>query len=203
LFCHLRSILEAKAKLYEKMTTEALEHDEHEHPVLAQSLVNFTQKALDSIKEQKLSSHNRPAGFKSAGANLPFDDKEEEEEESTPFNTPFPLDEEEWTEFTDGLGRTRRCLKSDLPSFLSRNNSDVGELGRPKNPEGVSLAPEAQGFSTEAKRQKWEQEAETTAAKEKVHYQDVLYDGKRRREFYLFILILLLGKVNVDRNLSG
>lgn len=148
-----RSILEAKALLYEKMTSEALEHDEHEHPVLSQSLVNFTQKAVDRIKESR-------SGEERESVKNQYDD--------------YNVIEDEWTEFTDALGRTRRCLKSDLPSFIVRDE----EMTRPQNPAGISLSKEAGEKLLEMKRDKWEQEAEEAAVKEKVHYQDVLYDGK-------------------------
>jgi len=165
-FCDIfRSILEAKAKLYEKMTTEALHHDEQEHPVLSQSLVNFTQKAIENLQEVRKAS----AAVGSSSASTTF-----EEDESV--NPLFPVDEEEWTEFTDGLGRTRRCLKSDLSYFISRDDA----LVRPTNPASLSLCREAEAQSAEMKRQKWEQDMAETSAKEKVHYQDVLYDGKEK-----------------------
>lgn len=141
------------------MTAEALNHDEEEHPVLSRSLVNFTQKAIDDIKERNTRGPRRIS-------------REDHEDDDDGYDKNFKEDEEEWTEFTDALGRTRRCLKSDLPSFLARDD----ELARPANP-GVSLCREAEQRLIEMKRQKWEKDTEETAAKDNVHYQDVLYDG--------------------------
>jgi hypothetical protein len=155
--------LEQKAKLYEKMTSEALDHDELEHPVLSRVLVNFTQKAIDEIKETQ--SKIQPV----EPTCINFEEVYEEDESA--YN--YDVDEEEWTEFTDGLGRTRRCLRSDLPSYLARDD----EMARPSNPGGVSISSTAEQRLIEMKRQKWEQDSEAVAAKDKIHYQDVLYDG--------------------------
>lgn len=157
--------MEQKAKLYERMTSEALEHDELEHPVLSRALVNFTQKAIDKIKDDAEGNGNKRQEPQPI-----FDEPEQEDEDNGPA---FPVNEEEWVEFVDGLGRTRRCLKTDLPSFLSRDD----ELARPRNP-GVSLSREAEQRLIEMKHKKWEKESQETADKDNIHYQDVLYDGE-------------------------
>lgn len=145
------------------MTSEALDHDDQEHPVLSRALVNFTQKAIDNIKEINDKGLQKPQRIETT--TLDSDDEEDVDKKE---------DEEEWTEFTDNLGRTRRCLKTDLPSFLARDD----ELARPTNP-GVCLSREAEQRLIEMKRQQWEKDTEKVAEKESVHYQDVLYDGKK------------------------
>jgi len=124
------------------MHSTALLYDEKEHPVLVNSLVNFQQKAIDRINEDRLKVPSEP------------------EED-------FPENEEDWTEFTDSLGRTRRCLKSDLPDFMARDT----ELN-----QNVPLSADEK--LRLLKHERWEKEAAETANKSHVHYQDVLYDGK-------------------------
>lgn len=153
------------------MTSEALDHDEQEHPVLSRALVNFTQKAIDNIKEANDKGPQQPQRIEDV-----VDDDDDDEAD---IDKGFVEDEEEWTEFKDGFGRTRRCLKSDLPSFMSRDDT----LSRPiTNPEMTSSVPPL-GVDPmiEIKRQKWEKDQEEVTRKDSVHYQDVLYDGNNHR----------------------
>ncbi|CAG7631172.1 unnamed protein product, partial [Allacma fusca] len=182
-----RAVLEAKAKLYEKMTTEALDYDEQEHPVLANSLVNFQQKAIEKYQARK-----RGKG----------DEKDED-----------------WVEFIDTLGRTRRCHKSELAQAIANDeelasrekekfetceisfgkeinskgsNSSSGGAGGNNSVDGKSIG----SYSTvpppttlnltktlteeqvkEMSHRKWEEEQDLAEAKDYVHYQDVLYDA--------------------------
>lgn len=162
-----KSVLEAKAKLYEKMQAGALLFDNDDEggeneasKLFSQSLVNFQQKAIDEIRERKDHLENKRK----------FEDDVQRRSEEPEYS----VDEDEWTEFTDALGRTRKCLKTDLPSFIESDD----KLTRPENP-GVCLSASADDRLREMKREKWELETELLAAKDKVHYQDVLYDEVR------------------------
>ena len=135
-------MLEAKAKLYDEMNSNALKYDDKEHPVLSNSLVDFQRKAIDRINEDRL--------------------KEPAEGEPN-----YSVNEEDWVEFTDSLGRTRRCLKIDLPDFMARD----AEL----NPSASLSADEKVRLQ---KHERWEKEMAEVADKSNVHYQDVLFDGK-------------------------
>lgn len=159
--------LEAKARLYEKMQQGALLLDNNDEEdgegsgsavskLFSQSLVNFQQKAIDEVKEKRR---------KLEETSLP---------ESYVAEEPDNFEEEDWTEFTDALGRTRRCLKTDLPAFIERNEA----LSRPENP-GICLSASADDRLREMKREKWDLEAELLAAKDTIHYQDVLFDEVR------------------------
>ncbi|ODM98519.1 hypothetical protein Ocin01_08158 [Orchesella cincta] len=169
-----KSALEAKARLYDKMQSAALvlgdEDDEEEDggsdavkQLYSNSLVNFQQKAVEEIQERR---------------------RNKQVESEKKFEEAYPIVEEEWAEFTDGLGRTRKCLKSELPSFLEREEE---RLAMPENP-GIVLSATADDRLREKKREKWELEAELLAAKDKVHYQDILFDEVRTHGvgFYAF-----------------
>lgn len=164
-----KNTLEVKAKLYDKLQAGALlfDNDDEEDKgsatgqLLAQSLVNFQQKAIDEIKEKRDLAKRRKL--------------EEVKAEDVRVEEPqYPVDDDEWTEFTDSLGRTRRCLKTDLQSYIERDEKLSGH----ENP-GVSLPTSADEKLREMKREKWELEAEVLAARDKVHYQDVLFDEVR------------------------
>lgn len=163
-----KNVLEAKAKLYEKLQAGALlfDNDDEEDmgsatgQLLAHSLVNFQQKAIDEIKERKDLEKKRKL--------------EEVRAEDIRLEEPqYSVDDDEWTEFTDSLGRTRKCLKTELQSYIERDE----KLSRPEKPE-ISLTS-ADDKLREMKREKWELEAEVLATRDKVHYQDVLYDEVR------------------------
>ena len=89
-----REMLELKTKLYEQKCKMKSNDDEDEN-----ELINFEQKAIEEklklrrLEEQKLQKDQ-----------VSDDDDD---------------DDDEWTEFTDSLGRSRRCLKKDL-EYLKR-----------------------------------------------------------------------------------
>jgi hypothetical protein len=100
-------------------------------------------------------------------------------------------------EYTDCLGRTRRCLKTDLSVLKKQNNKLADSLGmgprsrsqsrsRSNSPERKPRPPtpplEQQLVSgdmqRESMREKWEQQESEMRKKEDIHYQDILFDGR-------------------------
>lgn len=96
-------------------------------------------------------------------------------------------------DYVDSFGRTRRCLKKDLTVFQQRDaelNKQPGtsstttpygnfvtssQQNSSEDPQNIS------GLDEEArKRQRllWEKEEEENRQKSKVHYQDILYQGR-------------------------
>lgn len=87
-------------------------------------------------------------------------------------------------DFVDALGRTRRCLRCDLPSMKTKD-ADLQKSIQPKPaPKSVSdiVAPQQELFSADmhraAMRQKWEEQEIKLKDKTDIHYQDILFDGK-------------------------
>ncbi|XP_076616752.1 coiled-coil domain-containing protein 174 [Chaetodon auriga] len=141
--------LEEKAKLYEQMTKGDFPDEETE----GLFLVDFTQKIIDKKREtlsQKESDH---------------------EERDNPSPVPPPQHpDEEWVDYVDALGRSRRCMKKDLPSF---KKMDQEFQGKGKSSADKTLLSE--DMRRELQRQEWEREEEEAMKKPvgPIHYEDI------------------------------
>ena len=98
-------------------------------------------------------------------------------DEDASYEIPDDDDEDDWVEYTDGLGRSRKCHKSDLPDMKKRDMDAFGE-------EGTTITESEQTMLSEDMRrdllrQKWEREEEENLAKPQLHYTDVLFDEAR------------------------
>lgn len=94
--------------------------------------------------------------------------------------------EDDWVEYQDCFGRTRKCLRRDLPKMREKDNlvkRDImkepeTENRREKSPEPPVIMPEKEP-EIEIMRKKWEEQMERLAEKTDIHYQDVLFDEAR------------------------
>ena len=102
------------------------------------------------------------------------------------FLVDFQEDEDEWVEYTDVLGRTRKCHRSDLEEMKKRDMETFGSEGTSQTEAQLSLLSE--DMRREQLRQKWEKEEEQNLKKPLLHYNDVLYDEARTHgaAFYRF-----------------
>ncbi|NXW91084.1 CC174 protein, partial [Alopecoenas beccarii] len=162
-----RKKLEEKAKLYEKMTKGDFPDEETEDLYL----VDFTQKIIDKQHEvQEL--HQSEAARKAL-------EKETDDEETQPeMEIPPPEDpDEEWVDYVDFLGRSRRCMKKDLPSLLKM---DQELQGKRQGPDGTTLLSE--DMRKELQRQQWEKEEEEALRKPigPIHYEDIRENEARQ-----------------------
>ncbi|KAL4655999.1 coiled-coil domain-containing protein 174 [Arapaima gigas] len=150
-----RRKLEEKARLYEQMTKGDFPDEETE----GLYLVDFTQKIIDQNKMQ--SQHKEREDAESNG--------EEDDEAAGPVPPPENPDEE-WVDYVDALGRSRKCMKKDLPSF---QKMDQDLHGKKCEPEGKTLLSE--DMRRELQRQQWEREEEEAMKRPvgPVHYEDV------------------------------
>lgn len=115
-----------------------------------------------------------------------FDEKRKEEESGDEES-----DDDDWTEFTDALGRTRKCLKEDLKYYQDQNKhleklTQAANTCQPK-PEADNKAPagfSAELLSSDMKREllrkQWEEEEQELAGKSDIHYQDILFSEARQ-----------------------
>lgn len=176
-----KKMLQRKAKYYEKMTTGggSLNSDEN-------CLVMFNQKH----QETRVSSTYIESSS---------DDSENENCEAYKANEP----DEEWVEYTDCLGRTRKCLKKDLANFQKRDkelsqmaeskeldnsvedrntNMESGELPgsdtEVNDVDDLSSTTEPIGTRFKQMLDKWDDQEVKNMDKEHVHYQDILFDGE-------------------------
>ncbi|NWV97281.1 CC174 protein, partial [Machaerirhynchus nigripectus] len=161
-----RKKLEEKAKLYEKLTKGDFPDEETEDLYL----VDFTQKIIDKQHEvQEL--HQSEAAEKTS-------ERDTDEDTQPEADIPPPEDpDEEWVDYVDFLGRSRRCMKKDLPSLLKM---DQELQGRRQEPDGNTLLSE--DMRRELQRQQWEKEEEEALRKPMgpIHYEDIRENEARQ-----------------------
>ncbi|XP_038131109.1 coiled-coil domain-containing protein 174 [Cyprinodon tularosa] len=144
-----RRKLEEKARLYEQMTKGDFPDEETE----GLYLVDFTQKIIDKKRET-------------------FAQKEKEEEEKaclSPIPPPQNPDEE-WVDYVDALGRSRRCMKKDLPSFM-KMDQDLNGKGTVSSDKTLL----SEDMRRELQRREWEREEEEAMKRPvgPIHYEDI------------------------------
>ncbi|NXK54957.1 CC174 protein, partial [Chauna torquata] len=162
-----RKKLEEKAKLYEKMTKGDFPDEETEDLYL----VDFTQKIIDKQREvQEL--------YQNEAAKKTLEKDKDDEETQPEMEIPPPEDpDEEWVDYVDSLGRSRRCMKKDLPSLLKM---DQELQGKRFSPDGKTLLSE--DMKRELQRQQWEKEEEEALRKPMgpIHYEDIRENEARQ-----------------------
>nr|CAD7266393.1 unnamed protein product [Timema shepardi] len=147
-------------------------------------LVNFEQKATESRDAAHTSTSNQEGGVS--------DGEDEERHFSDEYDAPSDP-EDDWVEYTDVLGRTRKALRRDLPFLKEKDAKLADSLGYGKDTEELRAVPsevttrdEVQGetlemmssdMKREMMRQKWEEQEVILRDKADIHYQDVLFDG--------------------------
>uniref|UniRef100_A0A1Y9IVJ3 CCDC174 alpha/beta GRSR domain-containing protein n=1 Tax=Anopheles minimus TaxID=112268 RepID=A0A1Y9IVJ3_9DIPT len=104
-----KQMLQAKAKYYDRMVAAggSLNSDEH-------SLVMFNKKKQDIKPAYVLSDESASVSSASSSSS-------ESEEDASGDN--------KWVEYTDCLGRTRKCLKEDLKECLARDKKLAQSMG--------------------------------------------------------------------------
>lgn len=180
-----KKILEAKAKLYDKMTNSGgcLNSDDT-------CLVQFNRKKQDERQSIQSSESDSDS----------IDDH---------YNNESDQDDGEWTEYTDCLGRTRKCLREDLdffkkkdrelaitandrndqqqtidekktPWFIDTNGSSSVELPTYKTTnDDDTLSMISESSKMEKMRIEWETKEQDNLNRDRIHYQDVLFDEAR------------------------
>ncbi|CAI5767432.1 Uncharacterized protein PODLI_1B018516 [Podarcis lilfordi] len=162
-----RQKLEEKAQLYEKMTKGDFPDEEAEDLYL----VDFTQKIIDKRREVQELCANEAARKAAEEANR-------EEERLSEAEMPPPQDPtEEWVDYVDSLGRSRRCMKKDLPHLLQMDKELQGK--RQMTEEKTLLSED---MRKELQRQQWEREEEEALKKPMgpMHYEDIRENEARQ-----------------------
>lgn len=179
-----QKILQAKSQFYDKMMTSggSLNSDET-------CLVMFSEKRAQR-EERKIDTSDddgpkRRYSNSSSDSSPPISDDDD--------NLP---EDEQWVEYTDCLGRTRKCLKKDLEFFKKKDHdlkrTEVIEEGERTSPSpdrerkvpglstSMSTLPSIDdGSNLEEMRKNWETKAAENAERDEIHYQDVLFDEAR------------------------
>nr|XP_046191136.1 LOW QUALITY PROTEIN: coiled-coil domain-containing protein 174 [Oncorhynchus gorbuscha] len=144
-----RRKLEEKAKLYEQMTKGDFLDEETE----GLFLVDFTQKIIDKKRENHAQRES-----------------EREDRESSPPIPPPENPGEEWVDYVDALGRSRRCMKKDLPGFKKMDKDFQGKRLDPAEKDLLS-----EDMRRELQRQEWEREEEEAMNRPvgPIHYENI------------------------------
>ncbi|KAM9483032.1 coiled-coil domain-containing protein 174 [Clarias gariepinus] len=150
-----RQKLEEKARLYEQMTKGDFPDEETE----SLYLVDFTQKII----EQKRAAQRRAAE--------PGDG--DRDGEGSDMSVPIPPPEntdEEWVDYIDALGRSRKCLRKDLPQF-QKMDQDLHN----KRVTGADRTLLSDDMRREMQREQWEREEEEQMKRPvgPVHYETI------------------------------
>ncbi|XP_025208825.1 coiled-coil domain-containing protein 174 [Melanaphis sacchari] len=179
-----RDVLTMKAKLYDKLVKGEMVSEQDKT-----FLVDFKQKVTESKTTQPVSytkEHNK------------------EQEKSDPDADLDKYDsgaDDDWIDYTDFFGRTRRCLKTDLEFFKKRDQRIEKELEPPPPPppsemkqqtpitsqtfvkEGRNPEEISELFSSDMRREqlrlKWEEEEKKLAQRTDIHYEDIRFDEVR------------------------
>ncbi|KAM6928161.1 coiled-coil domain-containing protein 174 [Xenentodon cancila] len=146
-----RRKLEEKVKLYEQMTKGDFPDEETEKLFL----VDFTQKIIDKQRETV--------------AQRQMENEDEERDGSLHIPPPQNPDED-WVDFVDALGRSRRCMKKDLPDFKKMDENLKGKGAASCNKTLLS-----EDMRRELQRQEWEREEEEAMKRPvgPIHYEDI------------------------------
>ncbi|XP_051873532.1 coiled-coil domain-containing protein 174 isoform X2 [Pristis pectinata] len=159
-----RQRLEEKAKLYDQMTKGDLPDEETE----SMYLVDFTQKIFD--KQKELQAHSENQALKAA--------ESEQDLDSAPASEVVPPQDsdEEWVDYVDSLGRSRRCMRKDLSGLLSMDR-DLRESRQETNKKTLL----SEDMRRELQRQQWEKEEEEALSRPigPVHYEDIRQNEAR------------------------
>lgn len=172
-----RKILQAKSKFYDRMAASG-------------GSVNSDDTCLVMFNAKKQSEK------------IHSEDSSSDESDDNNVNVGPEEDTEDWVEYTDSLGRTRKCLRADLEFFKKRDAALAKDFGDyvPENPqthiptptEDASSSSESEdellktGRQIQQMREEWEKQEAENKDKEFVHYQDVLYDGECPIILYCF-----------------
>ncbi|XP_028825110.1 coiled-coil domain-containing protein 174 [Denticeps clupeoides] len=141
--------LEEKARLYDQMIQGNFPDEEAE----SLFLVDFTQKIINQKREMNTStsySHSNTEAY----THVP----------------PPQIPDEEWVDYVDTFGRSRRCLKNDLPE-LQRMDQNLQN----KRHITVEKTLLSEDMRREMQREEWEREEEERLEKPlgPIHYEDI------------------------------
>ncbi|KYN31873.1 Uncharacterized protein C3orf19 [Trachymyrmex septentrionalis] len=92
--------------------------------------------------------------------------------------------QENWVEYQDCFGRTRKCLREDLPHMQKKDELIKHEIMKKhidedKEEDKEQYPVQEKEPEIEIMRRKWEEQTRKLADKVDIHYQDILFDEAR------------------------
>lgn len=180
-----KKILESKAKYYDRMVASGGALNSDENCLVMFNYKKQTDKPAPNPEERQYSSS---------------DDSElssgEDEPSRKPRSDTAPA-AGDWVEYTDFLGRSRKCRRKDLEECLRRDkdmardakghvddkeeedeDEEEGELIGPV--PSMAITEDTIGERFREMREQWAKQQAENLDKDSVHYQDVLFDEARQ-----------------------
>lgn len=178
---------ETNASVLNKKRTKTSENIEKNTELKDTEDINLHKKSKLMLEAKarlyerlKKSKHNNDKFLVDFKKNL---DESEEDLIDDNIDKEYPIEpEENWIEYQDCFGRTRKCLKDDLLYMQKKDKlikqeimkkSDINEESKEHYPVWEK-EPEI-----EIMRRKWEEQTQKLADKIDIHYQDILFDEAR------------------------
>lgn len=178
-----RAALQRKAKLYEKLSSGKVIPGDEESSLY---VVDFQRKSMDAVVEERERGELSTVPTREEAEFHKTKEQTADPDDNSPSADHDALDEslagteEEWVDYTDALGRSRRCMRKDLPALMKNDQELTGKAGTVETdiPERTAqfLAHER---SCEQLRQQWEEQEAENAYKESLHYGDVRFQEAR------------------------
>lgn len=165
-----KKMLEAKGKFYDRMVSSGGKLNSDENCLVMFNQKKQSSKYIDDSSDSSDDDINNSYDAKNAG--------------------------EEWVDYTDCFGRTRKCLRKDLDFYKKKDDftaeniqptdkfyvDKVGEEvvaeAAPKISEEI-IEDESNETTLKLLKEQWEKREFENTEKDFVHYQDVLFDEAR------------------------
>ncbi|XP_018402779.1 PREDICTED: coiled-coil domain-containing protein 174 [Cyphomyrmex costatus] len=201
---------EAKLKT-ESINASPLLNKKKNKKIVADNVEENTKRSLDSEdivahKKSKLMLEAKARLYqklkKSKNNNdkflVDFENKLDEPDETfidETIDKEYPTEpEENWVEYQDCFGRTRKCLREDLPHMQKKDELIKHEIMKKHIDENEEKEDKEQypiqekEPEIEIMRRKWEEQTRKLTDKVDIHYQDVLFDEARTHGvgYYMF-----------------
>nr|XP_033329600.1 coiled-coil domain-containing protein 174 [Megalopta genalis] len=174
-------------KVKEKSAEENTEKTEYIEDVNTHKKSKLMLEAKARLyKRLKKSKHNNENFL------VDFMNKSDESEEETLSNSEKEDNnatfgnEDDWVEYEDCFGRTRKCLREDLSVMQEKDNLIKQQIVNKKGIDSKikdniihTTVTEEKEPEIEIMRRKWEEQMQKLTDKSNIHYQDVLFDEAR------------------------
>lgn len=175
-------------KKTKKTVTDSAEEKAKRSPRDAEDIVAHKKSKLMLEAKARLYERLKKSKNNNDKFLVDFENKLDESEEfvDETINEEHPIEpEENWVEYQDCFGRTRKCLREDLPHMQKKDELIKREIMKKhfiedKEEENKEQYPiQEKEPEIEIMRRKWEEQTQKLADKVDIHYQDILFDEAR------------------------
>ncbi|XP_066593817.1 coiled-coil domain-containing protein 174 [Prorops nasuta] len=144
-------------------------------------MLEAKSRLYEKLKKNKRNNENFLVDFKNKSS-----DESEDEHLKMSDNEDSDVDpENDWVDYQDCFGRTRKCLRRDLSLMQQKDDLVRNQIIKPEkaNNEYIEKNESTTMYEKEPdieiRRKKWEEQTTKLADKANIHYQDILFDEAR------------------------